>query len=66
MTRDESPADVRALLSDAALPEHGTAAGDLLAEVAPLLFDHSLHNWHPHGIAYGGLPESLEVADARQ
>jgi uncharacterized protein (DUF2126 family) len=26
----------------------------------------TLHNWHPHGAAYDGLPGSLEIADARR
>jgi uncharacterized protein (DUF2126 family) len=26
----------------------------------------ALHNWHPHGAAYDGLPGSLEIADARR
>ena len=26
----------------------------------------TLHNWHPHGAAYDGLPASLEIADARR
>ena len=26
----------------------------------------TLHNWHPHGAAYDGLPGSLEVADVRR
>ncbi|MCB1772131.1 MAG: transglutaminase family protein [Gammaproteobacteria bacterium] len=26
----------------------------------------TLHNWHPHGAAYDGLPGSLETADARR
>ena len=26
----------------------------------------ALHNWHPHGTAYDGLPGSLEIADARR
>jgi uncharacterized protein (DUF2126 family) len=26
----------------------------------------TLHNWHPHGMAYDGLPGSLEVAAARR
>lgn len=26
----------------------------------------TLHNWHPHGAAYDGLPESLETADVRR
>lgn len=26
----------------------------------------TLHNWHPHGMPYDGLPESIEIADARR
>jgi aromatic-L-amino-acid decarboxylase len=34
------------------LPEHGTDAGELLSEVAPILFDNSLHNGHPKFLGY--------------
>jgi len=34
-------------------------------DIAPVLRA-TLHNWHPHGMAYDGLPGSLEIADARR
>ena len=34
-------------------------------DISPVLRA-TLHNWHPHGMAYDGLPRSLEVADARR
>jgi len=52
VTRAETPPEIRALLGDAKLPEHGTAAGDLLEETAHMLFDHSLHNGHPRFLGY--------------
>ncbi|HEX9188663.1 MAG TPA: pyridoxal-dependent decarboxylase [Vicinamibacteria bacterium] len=51
LTRGESPRALRALLP-AALPEEGASPGALLAEAAPLLFDHSLHNGHPLFLGY--------------
>ncbi|HEX6909456.1 MAG TPA: aminotransferase class V-fold PLP-dependent enzyme [Longimicrobium sp.] len=53
VTPAERPAEVRALLGgDAPLPERGADAADLLAEVAGLLFDHSLLNGHPRFFGY--------------
>ncbi|MEQ1831906.1 MAG: aspartate aminotransferase family protein [Candidatus Eisenbacteria bacterium] len=53
VTRGESPSVVReALALNAALPEHGTAPGPLLAETARLLFEHSLFNAHPRFMGY--------------
>ena len=49
---NETPSQVRALLPQGSLPEDGTDAGQLLAEVAPLLFDHSLLNGHPRFFGY--------------
>ena len=43
---------VQALLGDADMPEEGTDPAALLAETAPLLFDHSLHNGHPKFMGY--------------
>ena len=51
VARDEAPAAVRSLLP-AALPETGTDAATLLAETAPLLFDHSAFNGHPRFFGY--------------
>ncbi len=43
----ESPLQIRALLGDSPLPEHGTSAETLLQDAAKLLVDHSLFNGHP-------------------
>ena len=51
VTRDEAPSALRALLP-AALEDEGAPPGDLLAETAPLLFDHSLFNGHPSFLGY--------------
>jgi glutamate/tyrosine decarboxylase-like PLP-dependent enzyme len=34
------------------VPEKGTPAADLLDEIVPLLFEHSLHNGHPRFLGY--------------
>jgi aromatic-L-amino-acid decarboxylase len=53
VTPDEAPSAVRAALDlDGPLPEHGTAAGPLLAETAERLFGHSLFNAHPRFFGY--------------
>ena len=52
LTREAGPEDIRELLGTNELPEQGTDAGKLLAEIAPLLFDHSLHNGHPKFLGY--------------
>ncbi len=46
------PSELRALLPAGGLPESGRPADELLAEVAPLLFDHSVHNGHPRFLGY--------------
>ncbi|HYN03786.1 MAG TPA: pyridoxal-dependent decarboxylase [Vicinamibacteria bacterium] len=51
VTRDEAPSALRALLP-AALEDEGAPPGELLAEAAPLLFDHSLLNGHPSFLGY--------------
>jgi glutamate/tyrosine decarboxylase-like PLP-dependent enzyme len=51
VTRDEAPSALRALLP-AALEDEGVPPGELLAEAAPLLFDHSLLNGHPSFLSY--------------
>lgn len=48
----ESPAEVRALLGQAPLPEQGTPAAELLRAAAELLFDHSIFNGHPRFWGY--------------
>lgn len=52
LTRKASPVEIRALLGTDELPEHGTPAAELLADIAPKLFDHSLHNGHPKFLGY--------------
>ena len=52
VTLGESPRQVRALLPDGGLPEQGEPAAALLAGIAPLLFEHSLHNGHPRFLGY--------------
>jgi glutamate/tyrosine decarboxylase-like PLP-dependent enzyme len=48
----ESPTEVRRLLPTGGLPRQGTDPSALLAEAAPLLFDHSLFNGHPRFLGY--------------
>ncbi len=52
LTRDASPDEIRRRLGTGELPETGTDADELFAEVAPLLFDYSLHNGHPKFLGY--------------
>jgi len=52
LTRSREPQDIRALLGDTSLPEHGTDAAELLHAFAPLFFDNSLHNGHPRYLGY--------------
>jgi aromatic-L-amino-acid decarboxylase len=44
--------DVRQLIGQTSLPDAGTPLEALLAETAPLLFDHSVHNGHPRFFGY--------------
>ena len=52
LTAAKSPSEIRDLLGTGPLPEKGTAAGDLLKEVTPLVLDNSLHNGHPRFLGY--------------
>lgn len=52
VTRAESVAELRGLLPPGPLPETGRAGAELLAEMTPLLMDHSLHNGHPRFFGY--------------
>ncbi len=52
VTRAETATEIRTLLGDGGLPDHGTPADALLDETARLLFDHSLHNGHPRFLGY--------------
>lgn len=52
VTRAPRPSEMRALLPPGGVPEDGAPAAGLLDEIAPLLFDHSLHNGHPAFLGY--------------
>ncbi len=52
VTRAETASEIRKILGDKSLPEHGKPAGALLEETAQMLFDHSLHNGHPRFLGY--------------
>ena len=52
LTRAAEPGDIRALLGSGELPEHGEDVESLLRGIAPVLFDHSLHNGHPKFFGY--------------
>ncbi len=52
LTRDATAAEIRALLGTDELPEQGTPAAELIADITPKLFDHSLHNGHPRFLGY--------------
>lgn len=63
VTLGESPQVIRELLkAERPLPAEGTDAGELMASVSRLLFDHSLHNGHPRFLGYitsSGAPISM-------
>ena len=52
LTRAAEPQEIRRLLGTDELPETGADAETLLADIAPLLFDNSLHNGHPKFLGY--------------
>jgi glutamate/tyrosine decarboxylase-like PLP-dependent enzyme len=52
ITRGLGPSEVRNLIGDGPLPETGTDAAAMLADLAPLYFDNSLHNGHPLFMGY--------------
>jgi aromatic-L-amino-acid/L-tryptophan decarboxylase len=53
VTRDQSPADVRAAIdAGARLPDAGTDSARLMRDATSLLFDHSLFNGHPRFFGY--------------
>jgi aromatic-L-amino-acid decarboxylase len=47
-----APEEIRELLGTGGMPEEGKAAGAIFDEIAPLLFEHSLHNGHPQFLGY--------------
>ena len=52
VTTAETPTQIRQVLGQAPLPEHGAPADALLARAAQLLLNHSLHNGHPRFWGY--------------
>jgi len=52
LTTGETPTEIRNLLGQKSLPEDGTDAGQLIADVAKMLIDHSLFNGHPRFWGY--------------
>jgi glutamate/tyrosine decarboxylase-like PLP-dependent enzyme len=52
LTPGESVADLERVIEPTTLPHEGRSAEDLLAEVTPMLFEHSLHNGHPLFLGY--------------
>lgn len=52
LTRNASPDEIRHRLGTGELPETGTDAAALFDDIAPLLFDYSLHNGHPKFLGY--------------
>jgi aromatic-L-amino-acid decarboxylase len=52
LTRGKTPREIRALIGDGPLPDGPTDPGALLGELAPILFDNSLHNGHPRFFGY--------------
>jgi aromatic-L-amino-acid/L-tryptophan decarboxylase len=52
LRRDASPEEIRRRLGTGELPETGTDTAAMFAEIAPLLFDYSLHNGHPKFLGY--------------
>ena len=65
VTREASPASIRELLPAGSVPERGTAPGQLLAEAADLLFDHSLLSGSPRfwGYVYSSAAPIGALAD---
>ena len=52
ITAAQTPENIRKLIGSGGLPAQGEPAGELLNEVASVLFDHSLHNGHPRFFGY--------------
>ena len=52
ITTNTSPDTIRQIIGSGGLPREGTSIEVLLDEVAPLLFDHSLHNGSPNFYGY--------------
>jgi glutamate/tyrosine decarboxylase-like PLP-dependent enzyme len=57
---DESPVEIRTLLGESSLPEHGQDPSTLLKRTADLLFEHSVHLGHPRFWGYiAGTPAPI-------
>ena len=52
VTPGESVGEIQRLLPPEPLPVEGRPGAQLLEEIAPLLFEHSLHNGHPRFFGY--------------
>lgn len=52
LTSAESAAEIRQTLVPGPLPRQGRPAAELIAEITPVLFDHSMHNGHPRFLGY--------------
>ena len=52
VSSSESVSSLRAVFPPGELPVDGRSGADLLAEITPLLIDHSLHNGHPRFFGY--------------
>lgn len=52
LTTGKNRSQIRELIGTGGLPDQGAAAGDLLQEVTPMIFDNSLHNGHPRFLGY--------------
>ena len=52
VTTSKTTGELQKLLNTSSLPEQGTPAAEISSRIAPLLFDHSLHNGHPKFMGY--------------
>lgn len=52
LTMAKNQSEIIGLIGSGGLPDKGTDAADLMSEIAPLLFDNSLHNGHPRFLGY--------------
>jgi glutamate/tyrosine decarboxylase-like PLP-dependent enzyme len=70
LTAGKSRSQIQNLIGTGGLPDQGTAASALMEEIAPLIFENSLHNGHPRFLGYisasaaplGALAELLAAA----
>lgn len=52
LTLAKSRPEITELIGAGGLPEQGADASELMQDIAPLLFDNSLHNGHPRFLGY--------------